>query len=312
MNKLILGLALAAVAVPMEALAQGAEPVVNEDQIGPVGEETRRGAGVNIFESLNPEPPTETATQADDQDYQSFDRFDPYGLKGFRAGPFTVYPSVTGGLMYDDNVFALATDPLSDWIYIARPQFTMRSNGWERTNMLVEGFLEVRDYEEFKSEDQNNGAIGFATETLVNQNTQLVTRGQYVHGHESRGVSRNVFNLFFEPIAYDQLEGAAALNKRWGRYWASAGGSTLQIDYQDAILFGIPISQDYRSGDIEKVPLRVGYVVAPQTSVFVEGAYTPAISRSITSARKAIGSSAVSCSSPGTGKTLPAKSSSAT
>lgn len=69
------------------------------------------------------------------------------------------------------------------------------------------------------------------------------------------------------------MDGAVALNKRWGRYWASFGASALDIQYGDGILFGIPISQDYRSGDIELFPIRTGYVIAPLTSVFIEGAY---------------------------------------
>jgi hypothetical protein len=108
---------------------------------------------------------------------------------------------------------------------------------------------------------------------LINANTQIVARAQYLHAHEDRGVSDTITQQFLDPIAYDQGDAAIALNKRWGRYWSSVGATGLEVQYGDGILFGVPISQDYRSGDIEQYPLRLGYVVAPLTSVFVEGAY---------------------------------------
>jgi hypothetical protein len=232
--------------------------------------EAASGAGIDIYESLNPQPPTETVTEADDDDYTRIGVLDPYQPKGFVAGPFIALPSVTAATYYDDNVFALPTDELSDWVYVLRPELTLRSNGWQNTDVVATGFVEGRKFDRFESEDQVNGGVGVAGQHLINQNTQIVGRAQYIHGHEERGVSETITTLFEEPIAYDQGEGALALNKRWGRYWASAGGSILGINYEDADLFGVSISQDYRSGDIEKVPVRLGYVVAPLTSVFIE------------------------------------------
>lgn len=139
--------------------------------------------------------------------------------------------------------------------------------------MVTSGWVEFRRYDEFTSEDQNNGAIGVAGQKLINPNTQIVGRANYLHAHEDRGVSETITQQFLDPIAYDQIDGAMALNKRWGRYWTSAGAAVLDIQYDDALLFGVPISQDYRSGDIEQYPFRAGYVIAPLTSVFLEGAY---------------------------------------
>ena len=228
-----------------------------------------KGVGVNVFEQLNPEPPTESVTNTPTPAAED----DPYAGKGHKIGSFIFLPVVTAATFYDDNVFALSTDPLSDWAFVARPSFTLQSDNWKDASMVTSGWVEFRRYDEFTNEDQNNGAIGIAGQKLVNANTQIVARAQYLHAHEDRGVSETITTLFLDPIAYDQGEAAVALNKRWDRYWASVGANALTVEYEDGILFGIPISQDYRNGDIEQYPVRAGYVVAPLTSVFVETAY---------------------------------------
>ena len=197
---------------------------------------------------------------------------DPYAGQGHDLGPFILVPVITAATFFDDNVFALSNGTLGDWAFVARPSFTLLSDGWKDASMVTSGWVEFRRYDEFTSEDQNNGAIGVAGQKLINPNTQIVGRANYLHAHEDRGVSETITQQFLDPIAYDQIDGAMALNKRWGRYWTSAGAAVLDIQYDDALLFGVPISQDYRSGDIEQYPFRAGYVIAPLTSVFLEGA----------------------------------------
>src|SRR5439155_199273 len=51
----------------------------------------------------------------------------------------------------------------------------------------------------------------------------------------------------------------------------SIGAAGAFINFHDPTIDGIPIDQSYRTGTIVRVPARVGYVVAPLTSVFIEG-----------------------------------------
>jgi hypothetical protein len=232
-----------------------------------------QGTGVDVQTSLNPQPPTETVTQAvkrtDDQEIT----LDPYQPKGIQMGPFIILPQITVATYFDDNVFALPVNTLGDWAFVVRPQITIKSNGWKDTDVVFNGFVEDRTYSKYASENQVNGGASVAGQTLLDPSTQIVGRAQYFHGHEDRGVSETITTLFEDPIAYDQGEAALALNKRWGRYWGSLGGTAMVIQYDDAELAGIAISQDYRSGNVERLPVRVGYVVAPLTSIFVEGNY---------------------------------------
>jgi hypothetical protein len=103
-----------------------------------------QGTGVDVLTSLNLQPPTETVTQAvkrtDDQDSS----LDPYQPKGFNMGPFTILPRVTVATYFDDNVFALPFHTLGDWAFVVRPQVTIRSNGWNNTDVVANAFVMAR------------------------------------------------------------------------------------------------------------------------------------------------------------------------
>ncbi|MGE3148450.1 MAG: outer membrane beta-barrel protein [Pseudorhodoplanes sp.] len=224
---------------------------------------------MNVSESLKPIPPTNrvnelgafpSAPLASSQD----------GPVWIDAGRFSILPSVTAATFYDDNVFALARNPLGDWAAVLRPELTIRSKPGGDVDIGANAFVEGRRYGKFDSEDQVNGGVSVGATTMLGEDTQIVGRAQYLHAHEDRGVSDIITNRFARPIPYDQGEAALAINQRWDRWWSSVGASGLVIRYADADFNGIPIAQDYRNGNIERFPVRFGYVVAPLTSVFVE------------------------------------------
>src|SRR6185369_10912789 len=50
----------------------------------------------------------------------------------------------------------------------------------------------------------------------------------------------------------------------------SLGAAGAFVRFNNGTIAGTTVSQDYRNGAIASIPVRVGYVVAPLTSVFVE------------------------------------------
>ena len=221
--------------------------------------------GVDIWTTLNPRPPQSTLTEP------STARPSAAGPTiGIPAGNVIIYPSVTLGAFYDDNVFARSTNRAGDWAYFVRPEIAWRSNNWANADVGAQAFVEKRWYSRFSSEDQINGGAAIGGTVQPDANTQLVGRLTYLHAHEDRGTSDNINNAFARPVAYDQIEAAGAINKRFGRVWTSLGAAAAWIHFQDPTLAGVPISQAYRNGNIVRVPARIGYVVAPLTSVFVE------------------------------------------
>lgn len=242
-------------------------PAFAQSEIQPIAQpEINTGPGVNIFETLNPLTPAQRATQTD-----RYPEFIP--RTGYDAGGLRVTPIVTTGVFYDDNVFSLSANRLSDAAYFLRPEIALRSTNLNNAEIAANAFIEKRWYNRFSSEDQINGAFAVAGSALVNPDMQIVGRAQFFHGHEERGAVNTITNTFDRPIAYDQAEFAGAVNNRFGRIWTSTGASALLIRYRDATTAGTITSQDYRNGSVVQVPVRLGYVVAPLTSVFGEVTY---------------------------------------
>ena len=180
------------------------------------------------------------------------------------------YPAITGGVFFDDNVFARNTNRQSDWAGFVRPELGWRTNNWAAMEAAGAAFVEQRWYDRFHSEDQFNAGAAVGGTVRPGENTQLVTRLEYLHGHEDRGTSDSINNTFTRPLQYDQFEAAGAINQRYGRVWTSVGAAAAFIRFAPGDIAGTSISQDYRNGVIGRVPFRLGYVVAPLTSVFVE------------------------------------------
>jgi hypothetical protein len=189
---------------------------------------------------------------------------------GHTVNGWTYYPMVTGATFFDDNVFATPTNRKTDWAFIVRPEFAVTKGG-QNYGIEAHAFVEGREYSHFSSENQANAAASLGGTVMLNQNTQFQGRVQYVHAHEDRGVGDQAQTVFDKPVAYDQFDGAVALNHRNDRWWTSVGAAATVIHFGTPTVGGVPQDQSFRNGDIVSVPLRVGYVVAPSTSVFVQG-----------------------------------------
>jgi hypothetical protein len=225
--------------------------------------------GVDVWSTLYPRTPPATVTHPYTLGPAQLGEM-PQQAVGIPAGSIILYPSLTGGAFYDDNVFARTTNRASDWAYFVRPEIAFRSNNWQNAELAGAAFVEKRWYDTFNSEDQVNGGAALGGTVQPNADTQLVGRVQYLHAHEDRGASDTIFANFARPVAYDQVEAAGAINRRYGRMWTSFGAAGAWIHYDTPTLAGLPVSQAYRNGEIYRVPGRIGYVVAPLTSVFVE------------------------------------------
>lgn len=188
---------------------------------------------------------------------------------GINAGAVTLYPSITAGALYDDNVFATSANRRTDWIGLVRPELGWRAAG-QNYQIVGQGFVEAREYSRFNTEDQVNGGAAVAATVMPAPDTQLIGRLRYLHSHEERGGGESLLTAFDRPAGFDVLEAAGAVNQRFNRIWTSLGAAGTWINYQTPTVGGVPVSQSYRDGNISTVSGRVGYVVAPLTSLFVE------------------------------------------
>ena len=189
---------------------------------------------------------------------------------GVTTGNVTFLPSVTAGAFFDDNVFATHSNRQGSWGALVRPELGVRSSG---PNYATEarGFIEQRWYDRFSSEDQLDGAAAVATTLMPDPDTQIVLKTGYARAHEARGTGESSFIGFDRPVGFDTYTASGALNKRFNRWWTSLGAAGSWQHYDTPTVGGVPVDQSYRDGVVSVVSGRLGYVVAPLTSVFVQG-----------------------------------------
>jgi hypothetical protein len=213
------------------------------------------------------------------------------GVTGVPVGGGTLYPSVTAGAFFDDNVFATNSNRMSDWAFFERPELSWVRQGPNYT-FAADGFVEGREYVRFSSEDQINGGIGAGFTVMPDNDTQILGSARYIHSHLDRGASETVVttpagsqllsSTFAHPVSYDEGLESIALNKRYGNWWTSLGAAGLEIEYQNPtigsmfgpalVAAGTPVDLSYADGAITSENGRLGRVIAPLTSVFVEAA----------------------------------------
>jgi hypothetical protein len=201
------------------------------------------------------------------------------------------YADATFGSFYDDNIFATKSDRQHDYAIFERPALAWVTQGQNYT-VSVDGYAEGREYVRFRSEDQVNGGTGTNFTYMPDNDTQIIGGLRYLHQHLDRGSSQTVVTvpgfpslllstLFSNPVAYDEGIQSIALNKRYGKLWSSVGASALEVQYQNATIgsfgplgfspfAGEVVNFNYADGVIAAVNGRLGYVVLPQTSMFVE------------------------------------------
>jgi hypothetical protein len=221
----------------------------------------------------NPDP-LGGVTPSQQTQQSTTDEYDPWrpGVRrtpGIQYGNITIFPSVTAGAFYDDNVFATNRNRQHDWAAFVRPELAVQSAG-QNYSFDAGAFVEAREYSRFNSENQVNGSATVGGTFMPNPDTQLIGRLRYTHSHEERGGGESLFTQFDDPVGFNLFEASGAINRRFGRFWVSFGAAGSWIDYETPTVGGVPVSQDYRDGTIGVLSARAGYVVAPLTSVFVE------------------------------------------
>ena len=222
--------------------------------------------GIDVYSTMYPRPPSPDIVQSTaNLPVQPTDPTTPYPPVGIASDNLIWYPAVTGGAFFDDNVFASNSNRQSDWAGFVRPELGWRTNNWANMEAAGAAFVEQRWYDKFTSENQFNAGAAVGGTLRPGENTQVVTRLQYLHAHEARGTSESVNATFARPLRYDQIEAAGAINRRFNRFWTSLGAAgrldSLRLRRQPRVSrsvrrFATAISSAFRRGWVTWSPRR--------------------------------------------------------
>lgn len=204
-----------------------------------------------------------------------FDRARPdYAPIGLRRGVFTFYPSVSLRSSYDNNIFARRFTKRDDVITRLAPSLLVQ--GRIRNNdIALYGGVDGVFYRDFHDENRTDAHAGLRGRLAVGGDMQFRYYGNWHRSHEERGSSGASIAsaLSDDPTLINTYRAGLAVDRRFNRFAVSLGGSYKRTEYDDAVVGGVIVSQDFRNGDVYTGQLRASYDISPKTAVFSEFGY---------------------------------------
>jgi len=186
---------------------------------------------------------------------------------GYRIGPTFFYPKLTGGVIYDSNVFATPT-ARSDLAFVISPQLTVKSSTPRFSHELDFG-ADIYRFRDFSSENRIDAHARYDGRAEIVQGLDVETRFEAARRHEERGESSAPRDTD-TPVPYTDLRGEATLTRSVDRYGVAVNASARKLIYEDVNLMdGTPLDQSWRDGTIFSAYLKPFYEFSPGYRAFV-------------------------------------------
>ncbi len=194
--------------------------------------------------------------------------YSPIGVELGGGGIFTLYPKVTVGALFDDNVYREEHDRNSDVAILVQPELHVRSD-WEAHALgfgAVASIVRHRDESRADYEDLSAYADGRLD---ISEDVAASAFVEWARLHEDRGDPNSAAAGIQDNIEFTRFTRRAALDYRGSPIFGFVTGQWSSFDYQDSDGFNF----DDRDYEFYEARLRVGAEVTPSTSVFVEPGY---------------------------------------
>jgi len=201
-----------------------------------------------------------------------------YETAGIRLGAFMAFPRVEGDVEYDDNIFALQNNKVSDTIFRLKPEVSVVSN-WSRNMLRLHAGAAIDSYSQHSGENTTDwdvgaegrldfagranvsGGISTAHLTEPRTSSNLATGGGFGPGSPAH------------PVEYDLQRANIGWTKEFNRLKLGVRGDWAHYDYHDVAVIGPPagiIDEDLRDRTVTALSARADYAISPATAVFVE------------------------------------------
>jgi len=180
---------------------------------------------------------------------------------GIRAGTFLLFPSLTGSVSYDDNIFADADDEEDDIIYGVLPALEARSQ-WSRHSLALRADVDAGFYSD--NDDSNYVDYGIAALSRIDVIGQSAIRINAFARQEHE--DRDSQDEAGDEDVTDLFDARLNVNYRhvFNRLFVQPGFDIRRRDFDDVG----DINNDDRDRFTYRGDLRVGYAVRPGLAVF--------------------------------------------
>jgi hypothetical protein len=190
-----------------------------------------------------------------------------YDPAGIRAGSWMFNPLITGGLLFDSNVFAAPSGAQSD--IAAMIQSTLRARTlWARHGLDLQFGVQNYTYKDHPGLDQTNANLKGNGWIDLSHDAQILTSFQVAHLNEGVGTLSSPTGAV-KPTPYDLFSGDVTYRQEINRLAASFGSRIDSYSYGTTeAQNGSIINQDNRDGQIYRLHGRVDYTLSPKFAVF--------------------------------------------
>jgi hypothetical protein len=158
-----------------------------------------------------------------------------FDARGVRLGSFMLFPSLSAGVAYHDNVFNRADGavpgPVEDFLFTLSPTLKLNSN-WSRHALNLFAESKSYFYQDFSNEDRTDWKVGGDVRLDIFGGTSLTVDGLYEEVTEPRGTDPSSIALI-DSTEYSHWRAGATLNHVSGRFRGSLGANYDEFDYDD-------------------------------------------------------------------------------
>jgi hypothetical protein len=190
-----------------------------------------------------------------------------YESVGIRAGSWMFNPLITGGVLFDSNVFAAPSGAQSDLAAVA--QATMRAHTlWGQHGLDLQADVQSFAYLEHLGLDQTNASLKGIGWVDLRHDAQLLTAFKIAHLNEGVGTLSSPAGAV-QPTPYDLFSGDVTYRQEFNRLAAAFGTRIDSYSYGTTVAQnGSVINQDNRDGQIYRLHGRVDYALSPMLGLF--------------------------------------------
>ncbi len=193
--------------------------------------------------------------------------FDPVGIA--LGGGFTLFPEVAAGVVYDDNVYRVASPKRDDAYAQIRPRILIQSNS-PLHPVSLEATATARRYASIETENSEQYSLTATAASEIAAGTHAALTAGYSRLLEPRGSSGDLF-IGGKPITYDLAQASGTLSRDVGLFGLEIGGDLSRYDYNAVKVAGVALDQDYRDFRNYGAHARVAYAIGPSIAAFVRG-----------------------------------------
>ncbi len=184
---------------------------------------------------------------------------------GARVGGFLLFPRLTLGEEFNDNIFAVDDNQDADFITTITLDARIRSD-WNNHALNMDGAFTVGRYADNGSEDFEDFRVGTDGRVDVTRNSNASASIQYRGLHEKRDSPDDERGL--KPTEYSVTNFLASYFHRFNRLSFDVGGTVDLLDFDDVSTSTGILNQDDRDRTTIGGVLRAGYDIAPEYEVF--------------------------------------------